>query len=68
MFLAHVTPFYPVQLLDYPKELVEFLSSSAHGLPSSLRVTVTQALILLLNRKIVAIKDTLSLFMASFRF
>lgn len=63
MFLAHVTPFYPNQLLDYPKELVEFLRSSARVLPSSLRVTVTQALILLLNRKIVAIKETLSLFM-----
>ncbi|KAL9997018.1 putative SDA1 domain-containing protein [Helianthus debilis subsp. tardiflorus] len=63
MFLAHVTPFYPVQLLNYPKELVEFLSSSARVLPSSLRVTVTQALILLLNRKIVAIKETLPLFM-----
>ncbi|KAK9063467.1 hypothetical protein SSX86_017337 [Deinandra increscens subsp. villosa] len=63
MFLAHVTPFYPVQLLGYPKELVELLSSSARVLPSSLRVTVTNALILLLNRKILAIKETLSLFM-----
>lgn len=52
MFLAHVTPFYPNQLLNYPKELVEFLRSSARVLPSSLRVTVTQALILLLNRKV----------------
>ncbi|KVI05649.1 Armadillo-type fold [Cynara cardunculus var. scolymus] len=63
MFLAHVTPFYPNQLLGYPKELVEFLRTSARVLPSSLRVTVTQALILLLNRKIVAIKETLALFM-----
>ncbi|KAK1415748.1 hypothetical protein QVD17_31534 [Tagetes erecta] len=63
MFLAHVTPFYPAQLLEYPKELVEFLKTSARVLPSSLRVTVTQALILLLNRKIIAIKETLSLFM-----
>ncbi|XP_071690977.1 uncharacterized protein [Rutidosis leptorrhynchoides] len=63
MFLAHVTPFYPNQLSGYPKELVEFLTSSAIVLPSSLRVTVTQALILLLNRKIVAIKETLALFM-----
>ncbi|KAM0014814.1 putative SDA1 domain, armadillo-like helical protein [Helianthus debilis subsp. tardiflorus] len=59
------TPLSPhiVLLLNYPKELVEFLSSSARVLPSSLRVTVTQALILLLNRKIVAIKETLPLFM-----
>jgi len=63
MFLAHVTPFYPAQLLNYPMELVEFLRSSARVLPSSLRVTVTHALILLLNRKIVAIKETLPLFM-----
>nr|XP_043629067.1 protein SDA1 homolog [Erigeron canadensis] len=63
MFLAHVTPFYPNQLSAYPIELVEFLRCSARVLPSTLRVTVTQALILLLNRKIVAIKETLSLFM-----
>ncbi|KAI3779474.1 hypothetical protein L2E82_09195 [Cichorium intybus] len=63
MFLAHVTPFYPNQLVGYPTELVEFLRSSARVLPSSLRVTVTQALILLLNRKIVAIRETLALFM-----
>ncbi|PWA35262.1 ARM repeat superfamily protein [Artemisia annua] len=63
MFLAHVTPFYPAKLGGYPSELVEFLRSSARVLPSALRVTVTQALILLLNRKIIAIKETLGLFM-----
>lgn len=63
MFLAHVTPFYPKQLSDYPNELVEFLRSSARVLPPNLRLTVTQALILLLNRKIIAIKETLPLFM-----
>ncbi|XP_076895970.1 uncharacterized protein LOC143548771 isoform X2 [Bidens hawaiensis] len=63
MFLAHVTPFYPVQLVEYPVQLVEFLKSAARVLPSALRVTVTQALILMLNRKIIAIKETLPLFM-----
>ena len=55
MFLAHVTPFYPAKLGGYPSELVEFLRSSARVLPSQLRVTVTQALILLLNRKVVCV-------------
>ncbi|KAL2510304.1 ARM repeat superfamily protein [Forsythia ovata] len=63
MFLAHVTPFYPKQLAQFPKELAQFLKSSARSLPSGLRVHVTQALILLSNRKIVDIVETLELFM-----
>ncbi|XP_009602907.1 uncharacterized protein [Nicotiana tomentosiformis] len=51
MFLSHVTPFYPKQLVNFPKELAQLLRSSARTLPSGLRVHVTQALILLLNRK-----------------
>lgn len=39
------------------------LRSSARTLPSGLRVHITQALILLLNRKIVDIGETLALFM-----
>ncbi|KAF5746528.1 protein SDA1 [Tripterygium wilfordii] len=62
MFLAHVTPFYPKQLADFPKQLADFLKSSAPSLPSGLRCHVTQALILLLNRQIVDIKETLALF------
>ncbi|KAH8495399.1 hypothetical protein H0E87_018542, partial [Populus deltoides] len=43
-FLAHVIPFYP-------KQLAEFLKSSARTLPSGLRYHDTQALILLINRR-----------------
>lgn len=63
MFLAHVTPFYPKHLAQFPRELAEFLRSSARTLPSGLRVHVTQALILLINRKMVDIVDILALFM-----
>ncbi|PPR88625.1 hypothetical protein GOBAR_AA32055 [Gossypium barbadense] len=63
MFLAHVTPFYPKQLAEFPSDLAAFLKSSARTLPSGLRFHATQAVILLVNRKIIDIKDTLSLFM-----
>ncbi|GAV59789.1 SDA1 domain-containing protein/NUC130_3NT domain-containing protein [Cephalotus follicularis] len=63
MFLAHVTPFYPHQLADFPNQLADFLSTTAKLLPSGVRCHVTQALILLINRKIVDIGETLSLFM-----
>lgn len=51
-FLAHVTPFYRKQLAQFPKELAQFLRSSSRSLPSGLRVHVAQALILLINRKV----------------
>ncbi|GAB2297005.1 hypothetical protein Dimus_031110 [Dionaea muscipula] len=63
MFLAHVTPFYPQHLSPFPKQLADFLRSSARSLPSSLRCQVAQALILLVNRKIVDIGEMLTLFM-----
>ncbi|KAL3835631.1 hypothetical protein ACJIZ3_010367 [Penstemon smallii] len=63
LFLAHVTPFYPKELAGFPNELVRFLESSARNLPSGLRVHVTQALILMINRKIIDIADTLVVFM-----
>ncbi|GFQ02718.1 protein sda1 homolog [Phtheirospermum japonicum] len=63
MFLSHVTPFYPKELAQFPNELVQFLKSSGRNLLSGLRVQVTQALILLVNRKIIDIEDTLSVFM-----
>uniref|UniRef100_A0A5B7BA91 Protein SDA1 n=1 Tax=Davidia involucrata TaxID=16924 RepID=A0A5B7BA91_DAVIN len=62
-FLAHVTPFYPKQLFQFPKQLADFLRSAASSLPSSLRCHIVQALILLINRKIVDIGETLALFM-----
>ncbi|KAK7387547.1 hypothetical protein VNO78_28432 [Psophocarpus tetragonolobus] len=63
MFLAHVTPFYPKHLADFPNRLAHLLRSSARTLPSSLRRHLSLALILLSNRKIVDIGETLSLFM-----
>ena len=52
MFLAHVTPFYPKQLAQFPNQLADLLSSSACTLPSGLRCHLAQALILLINRKV----------------
>ncbi|XP_022733406.1 protein SDA1 homolog [Durio zibethinus] len=63
MFLAHVTPFYPKQLAEFPSDLAAFLKVSARTLPSGLRFHVSQALVLLVNRKIIDVKDTLPLFM-----
>lgn len=63
MFLAHMTPFYPDELVEFPKELGEFLRVDARTLPSGLRCHVTQALILLINRQIVDIRENLALFM-----
>ena len=50
-FLAHVTPFYPKQLDEFPAQLAEFLKSSARTLPSGLRYHDTKTLILLINRR-----------------
>ncbi|XP_065875920.1 uncharacterized protein [Euphorbia lathyris] len=63
MFLAHVTPSYSKELEDFPSQLAKFLESSARSLPSGLRCHATQALILLINRQMVDISDTLALFM-----
>ncbi|KAJ1422692.1 hypothetical protein SESBI_12883 [Sesbania bispinosa] len=63
MFLAHVTPFYPNHLADFPLKLADLLRSAARTLPSGLRCHLTQALILLVNRKFVDVGETLSLFM-----
>ncbi|CAN0896317.1 Protein SDA1 homolog [Linum grandiflorum] len=63
MFLAHVAPFYSKELARFPGQLVDFLKSSAKSLPFGLRGNVTQALILLVNRQMVDIKDALALFM-----
>uniref|UniRef100_A0A803KUU7 Protein SDA1 n=1 Tax=Chenopodium quinoa TaxID=63459 RepID=A0A803KUU7_CHEQI len=63
LFLAHMTPFYPKFLSLYPKQLADLLRSTGKSLPSSLRSQLTQGLILLVNRKIVSIGETLELFM-----
>ncbi|KAL9679463.1 hypothetical protein QQ045_017325 [Rhodiola kirilowii] len=63
MILSHVTPFYPKHLSEFPKELADFLRSSARSLPAGLRSHVAQALILLINRKVIGIRETLELFM-----
>ncbi|XP_057804247.1 uncharacterized protein LOC131019673 [Salvia miltiorrhiza] len=63
MFLAHVTPFYPTELAQFPIELIEFLRTSAWNLPSGVRVQVTRALILLVNRQMIDISKTLLVFM-----
>ena len=52
MFLAHVTPFYPKQLAEFPSDLAAFLKLSARTLPSGLRFHVSQALVLLVNRNV----------------
>ncbi|QCE13878.1 protein SDA1 homolog [Vigna unguiculata] len=63
MFLSHVTPFYPKHLADFPRKLADLLRCAARTLPSGLRCQLTHALILLSNRKVVDVGETLSLFM-----
>ncbi|RDY08439.1 Protein SDA1-like protein, partial [Mucuna pruriens] len=62
MFLAHVTPFYPNHLADFPIKLIHLLHK-ASNLQSKLRCSLTRALVLLVNHKIVDVGETLSLFM-----
>ncbi|XP_020527660.1 protein SDA1 homolog [Amborella trichopoda] len=64
MFLSHVMPSYPEKLGSFPANLIELLRTGARTLPSSLRCQITQALILLVNRQMVDIEETLTLFMA----
>ncbi len=52
LLLAHVTPFYPNHLADFPKQLADLLASTSRSLPSGLRCHIAQALILLSNRKV----------------
>ncbi|KAK9090261.1 hypothetical protein Sjap_023438 [Stephania japonica] len=63
MFLAQVAPFYPTHLADFPSKLAGLLRSAARSLPSFLRVHLAQALILLINRKIIDIGENFALFM-----
>lgn len=52
MFLAHVTPFYPDKLANFPRQIADLLRVDSQALPSSLRCHLAQALILLVNRKV----------------
>eukprot|EP00252_Welwitschia_mirabilis_P006422 TRINITY_DN17304_c0_g1_i2.p1 TRINITY_DN17304_c0_g1~~TRINITY_DN17304_c0_g1_i2.p1 ORF type:complete len:320 (+),score=56.66 TRINITY_DN17304_c0_g1_i2:92-1051(+) len=63
MFLAHVAPFYKKHLSEFPRKLLDLLRSHAHSLPSALRRHITHALILLCNRKMIDLCETLPLFM-----
>lgn len=63
MFLAHVTPIYPRQLAEFPKELANFLRSAVRTLPSFLRCQMTRALIILNYLQTVEIGEILALFM-----
>ncbi|KAG2574986.1 hypothetical protein PVAP13_7KG413600 [Panicum virgatum] len=63
LFLAHVAPFYPDDLDDLPEQIGGLLDTNARGLPPGLRTHLVQALILLVNRKIVDLEDTMELFM-----
>ncbi|KAL2904781.1 Protein SDA1-like protein [Bienertia sinuspersici] len=62
LFLAHMTQFYPKHLSLFPKQLIHLLRITK-SLQPFLRSQLTQALILLVNRKIVTIGETLELFM-----
>ncbi|KAL6843994.1 hypothetical protein ACP4OV_025667 [Aristida adscensionis] len=63
LFLAHVAPFYPNELADLPDQIGGLLDTNARGLPQGLREHLVQSLILLVNRKIVDLEDTMELFM-----
>ncbi|KAL6651447.1 hypothetical protein ACP70R_010372 [Stipagrostis hirtigluma subsp. patula] len=63
LFLAHVAPFYPNELADLPDQIGGLLDTNARGLPHGLREHLVQSLILLVNRKIVDLEDTMELFM-----
>ncbi|KAL2644731.1 hypothetical protein R1flu_012318 [Riccia fluitans] len=62
MFLAHMAPFYPQHLKQLPQKLLQVLSNY-QTLQPHLRRQLTQALILLRNRKKVELLEILPIFM-----
>jgi protein SDA1 len=52
MFLAHMTPVYPQHLGKFPVQLLELLKSHGATIQPFLRRQLTQALVLLRNRKV----------------
>ncbi|KAI0495784.1 hypothetical protein KFK09_022087 [Dendrobium nobile] len=63
MFLAHMIPFYPFRLVKFPLQVSDILRTDARALPSSLRCHLVQAIILLVNKKIIGLEVLLELFM-----
>ncbi|TVU16160.1 hypothetical protein EJB05_39711 [Eragrostis curvula] len=63
LFLAHVAPFYPDALHELPNQIGGLLDTNARGLPQGLREHLVQAMILMVNRKIVDLEDTMDLFL-----
>ncbi len=52
MFLAHMTPLYPQHLGKFPQQLLQLLASHGATLQPALCRQLTQAVILLRNRKV----------------
>lgn len=52
MFLAHMTPLYPQHLGKFPTQLLQLLKSHGATIQTTLRRQLTQALVLLRNRKV----------------
>ncbi|KAJ6809731.1 protein SDA1-like protein [Iris pallida] len=63
MFLAHVASFYPGHVDEFPGKVVGLLMEDGRSLPPSLRCHLVQALVILANRKVVGIEETLQVFM-----
>jgi protein SDA1 len=62
MFLAHLGPFYPQYLKDLPQKLLQVLDLH-ESLPQILRRSLTQAVILTRNRKLVELVEILPVLM-----
>lgn len=63
MFLAHVTPFYPHHLRQFPQQILGLLQSMGDSLQPALRRQLAQALILLRNRQMIELVEILPLLM-----
>lgn len=63
MFLAHVTPFYPKHLSQFPQQILGLLQSMGDSLHPALRRQLAQALILLRNRQMIELVEILPILM-----
>ncbi|KAL6565233.1 hypothetical protein OROGR_002184 [Orobanche gracilis] len=63
MFLAKAMPFHTEKLPDFPTRLLNFMQSSARILPLDLMVQLTEALVFLINSKMIDIAETLQALM-----